>query len=183
MISVSTALADDKPKGTYALVGSGICLISPGGFKDDGHGNYVIPNGSNTFESSSNFWDTATFNGDGTGTTTGKFAAIAAPSPAGPGSAAGGTYTYQFKHSPISGNEYTTSAVAGTFKGTIDSGPRAGQTFMINKVDRTHIISMDQKSITVTNAAPYVEEITYSGDPKGPFQRICNIAGTFFKLQ
>src|SRR5262249_3188902 len=39
MISVSTALADDKPKGTYALVGTQICLISPGGFKDDGHGN------------------------------------------------------------------------------------------------------------------------------------------------
>src|SRR5262249_16731391 len=158
-------------KGTYTFSGTQICLAAPEGFKDDGHGNAVVAIGTNAFDASNNFWGTTTYNGDGTGKVTGKFTGIAVPTPAmGPSGAGGGTFTYQFTHTPISGNEYATSAVAGTYQGTITIGARAGQTFTINKNERTLTISTDQKSITSTNATPYVEEITYSGDPKGPFQ-------------
>jgi hypothetical protein len=181
-ISTGVAVADDKVKGTYAFVGMQVCLAAPSGFANDSKGNPTIPNGNNSFETVNNFQGLSTYNGDGTGKLTGTFVAVTPPPPdsrtAPKAGMSGGTFSYSFTYTPILNNSFTVTATPGTYQGTFDYGPPAGQQFTIDILNRALRISTDQKYMTSVNATPYVENITYSGSPQSPVARSCISSGS-----
>jgi hypothetical protein len=149
-------------------VGSQACLYG------NGFDSVNQPNDDNIYSVSGNFQLVATYNGDGTGTVSGTFVSVTVPpTPNFRPSASNGTFQFSFTHSSVSNNSFTSALVPGSYMGTISSGPRAGQTFTIDRVDRTHLITDDGKTITAADVMAAVENITYSGAPFGPFQRIC----------
>ena len=160
---------DSGPKGTYFIVGSQACLYGNAGFDSINQ-----PNDDNIYSQSGNSQSVATYNGDGTGTVSGTFVSIVVPpTPGFRPSASNGTFQFSFTHSSVSNNSFTSALVPGSYTGTISSGPRAGQTFTVDRVDRTHLITNNGKTITAADVIAAVENITYSGAPFGPFQRIC----------
>ena len=166
------ACADDDdsgPRGTYFAVGSQACLYGNEGFDVSNQ-----PNDGNIYSNSGNSHAITIYNGDGTGTTSGTFISITVPpTPNFRPSASNGTFQFSFTHSSVSNNSFTSALVPGSYMGTISSGPRAGQTFTVDRVDRTHLITNNGKTITAADVIAAVENITYSGAPFGPFQRIC----------
>jgi hypothetical protein len=106
-------------------------------------------------------------------------------------SAGGGTFSYSFTYSPIVNKSFETTIAPGTYKGTVNSGPRAGQQFTIDSSPhRVFQVSNDQTRGTVAITTPDVEHITYS-DPshvaKGAAiattqARICFASGSLVRL-
>jgi hypothetical protein len=188
-ISTGVVFADDKLKGAYALAGAQTCLVAPSGFAQDSKGNPTIPNGNNSFSVANNFQARVTFNGDGTGSITGTFVTVLPPQPDSRAalkasvSAAAGTFSYAFTHTPVANNSFNTTLTPGTYQGVINYGPRAGQQFTIDPpYHRVFQVSNDQKYGTVATTTPDVEHITYS-DPSHTSQaRICFNSGSLVRL-
>jgi hypothetical protein len=189
------AFADDKLKGHYSVAGTQMCLIAPSRFANDSKGNQTIANGNDSFASAGNFQARITFNGDGTGSVSGTFAAILPPQPdsraAFKASVGAGTFSYSFTHTPVVNSSFETTITPETYKGTVDSGPRAGQQFTIDSSPhRVFQVSNDQTHGTVAITTPDVEHITYwdpshvaKGAPmKTTLARICFPSGSLVRL-
>jgi hypothetical protein len=169
LTSTGAANADEGPKGDYVFVGSQTCLASSTGFNSS-----LQPNdGAAVSFGTNNFQGRTTYKDDGTGSVTGTFVYANPPPQTGKASAGSGTFSYSFTYSSVSNGTFTSKLVPGSYKGTQATGPRAGQTFTIDNADRTPLISKDGKTIANADTVPTVENITFSGDPKGPFPRIC----------
>jgi len=188
-ISTGAALADDKLKGAYSVAGTSMCLIAPAGFANDSKGNPTIANGNDSFASANNFQARITFNGDGTGSVSGTFVSILPPQPdsrtalKAAVSAAAGTFSYSFTHTPDVNNSFNTTITPGTYKGMINSGPRAGQQFTIDSSpNRVFQVSNDQKYGTVAITTPDAERITYSDASHTTQARICFASGSLARL-
>lgn len=176
-ISAGVAAADDKLKGTYSFVGTQVCLSAPEGFKADSKGNLTIPIGDPSVSVLSSE-GLVTYNGDGTGKGTGTFVTtVPPPNPFGAAITAG-RVSYSFTYTPVSNHESRVTFTPGTYQGTLDAGPSAGQQFAIDVGSRLLRISSDRKRITTGIATPYVEKITFSGSPQKPVPRVCSWAGS-----
>jgi hypothetical protein len=186
-ISTRVAFAEDKPlKGHYAVAGSQTCLIAPSGFANDSNGNPTIANGSDSFASANNFQGRFIFNGDGTGSVSGTFESILPPAPDSRNLKAvvsAGTFSYSLTLTPGADNSFNTAMKPGTYKGMINSGPRAGQQFTIDApYHRVFQVSNDQTHGTVATTTPEVEHITYSDASHTTQARICYVAGSLARL-
>jgi hypothetical protein len=184
-ISTGLAFADDKLKGTYAVVGTQMCLIAPSGFANDSKGNPTIPNGTDSFASANNFQGRFIFNGDGTGRVSGTFVTIPPPAPDSrnlKAAVGAGTFSYSFTLTPVENNSFKSTLTPGTYGGMINSGPRAGQQFTIDSVHRVFQVSNDQTHGTVATTTPAVENITYSDASHTTQARICYVSGSLVRL-
>lgn len=179
MIYAAGASADHL-KGTYGFTGSSACLHASGGFNAKQQAQGTV------WFSSSSDEGIRTFNGDGTGTFTNRDTSVTAPPtpptafPASAGSSEGGaSFTYAVKD-----DTFTLQNVPGTDKGTILTGPRAGQTFTLEGVPpATGLISANGHTLTTSILTPGVETITFftSTGPQVE-HRICHRSRVLIKL-
>src|SRR5258708_31324900 len=179
MIRAANA-ASDSPllKGEYGYTGSASCILSPFGFNC----RFEVVDG-NSRSNSSNVEGIRTFNGDGTGTD--KSTTLTLTVPPTPGfqpNAGSSTSSFSFTYTVSEDGGWTANAVPGTNKGTVLTGPRAGQTFTVqNGAPVTGLISRDGSTLTVADLTPAVETITYSDG--FVIHRICQRSRVFIKLK
>lgn len=182
-ISTGLAFADDKLKGTYAVAGISARLFAPSGFANDSKGNPAIANGSDSFVGTLNFQARLTFNGDGTGTTSGTYVGMPPPPPA-KAAVSGGTFMYAFTHTPVANNSLTFTPTPGTNRVNVTYGPSAGRQLAIDdSFHRVVQLSNDQKYGTVATTTPEVERLSWSeGSETKTLARICYLAGSLVRL-
>ncbi len=206
VVAWATTAAANSPnlKGSYGFTGTGACLVAPGN-----SGTPVTPAGFNSslqpIDSSQSFSSSfavegiRTFNGDGTGTVTGTSIGITVrptpgPLPAVPHfppSAESDTFQYQFTYTVNEDGSWTSQAVAGTFMGSITSGPRTGQTFTLTGFpgasglssgnNSTLIVAVDPLDSKTGAFIPTVETISFSNGDAWP--RICHRSRVLINLQ
>lgn len=171
----NAAAGSSHLKGSYAFTGEDVCLVASGGF------NASLQAIGTAFSASSSAAGIRTFNGNGTGTFTNRSTTTTVPPTVGflpsAGSSEGGaSFTYT-----VADDTYTSENVPGTDKGTILTGPRAGQTFKLEGVPKaTGMISADGHTLVTSILTPGVETITYSnGDVE---LRICHRSRVYIKL-
>ena len=170
-IAAGAAAAADTLKGTYSFVGAQVCLVAPDGFKQDSKGNFTIPIGATNLSHLTTEGQ-VTYHGDGTGEAKHTFVTIV-PAPSLHGEAvSAGTISYSFTYAPEGEHAYRMAIKPGTFEGTLNAGPNAGQQFSIEGESRLFRVSDDRKKITVAIDKPYVQKITFSGSPT-PVPRVC----------
>src|SRR5258708_184695 len=160
MICAANAAADSPLlKGQYGYTGSASCLLAPFGFNS----SFEVVDG-NSRSNSSNVEGIRTFNGDGTGAD--KSTTLTLTVPPTPGfqpNAGSSTSSFSFTYTVSEDGGWTANVVPGTNKGTVLTGPRAGQTFTVqNGAPVTGLISRDGSTLTVADLTPTVETITYS---------------------
>src|ERR1700730_8540299 len=176
MIYAANAAAESSHlKGTYGFTGTDACLYASGGF------NARLQALGTTFSHSDAAEGIRTFNGTGTGTfkvtnmtTTVPPTVGFLPSAGSSDSSASFTYT-------VADDTFISENVPGTDKGTVVTGPRAGQTFEVEGVPKaTGLISSNGHTLTTSILTPGVETITYSnGDVE---HRICHRSRVYIKL-
>jgi hypothetical protein len=155
--------------GEYAGTGSHSCLTAVGGFNSALEPE-VPANASASSTSDEGDW---MFNGAGsvsaTGTNVGTVwlgdvGNAAVPCASGDTSAGRGKYVVD-----AAGDVTVTLA---NVKGKFFAGPRAGQTFVVNKIVLTGHASGDGATVTLATTTPAVETITFSNGDVHP--RICH---------
>jgi hypothetical protein len=163
-----------KLKGDYAFTGSASCLVSINGFDAN---QQAIPNppgspASGIFSTTFSVEGVRTFNGDGTGTVKGRVVSLVIPPfAAGPG-ASSADITFQFTYALDGAGGFTTDLVPGTLVANILTGSRAGQTFTLDTLPFTGLISNNASVLTLASVVPTVEKQTFSnGDSRF---RICH---------
>lgn len=169
--AAGAAVAADNLKGTYSLVGAQVCLIAPGGFKQDSKGNFTIPIGE-TNHSQLTTEGQVIYHGDGTGEARQTFVTIVPPPNPWGAAVSAGTMSYSFTYAPEGDHAYRMTLKPGTFQGMLDAGPNAGQQFSIDGDSRMFRVSDDGKKITAAIDKPYLQKITFSGSSV-PVQRVC----------
>jgi hypothetical protein len=176
MIYAGNATADSSHlKGTFGFTGSDACLYASGGF------NASLQALGTTFSTSDSAEGVRRFNGNGTGTFNVRTTSISVPPtigflPAASSSESSASFTYT-----VNDDSFTSQNVPGTDKGTVLTGPRAGQTFTVDGVPKaTGLISANRHTLTTSILTPGVETITYSnGDVQ---HRICHRSRVYIKL-
>lgn len=170
----TSVAAPPQIKGQYAFTGEASCLasttvsggtlVTPSGFNPDltvkGH-DFVI---------SYSVQGVRRFNGNGTGTVTGKTVSIsynnATPN------AGSHTFTFDFTYVVAADGTVTTDMVPGTYQGLYIAGPRTGQTVTVDNIELDGIISINNMTLTLATSAPTIETHTFSnGDVH---QQICH---------
>jgi hypothetical protein len=161
-------------KGTYGFTGTDACLVSRAGFNAN-----LQPLGV-SFSNSGSVEGIRTFKGDGTGINESTGVTITIPVGSVP-SASSSHSTASVIYNVNADGSFTSNNVPGTFKGTILTGTRAGQTFTLENVPTTTgLISESGKTLTLATLTPGVEtEIFSNGDIQF---RICHRSRVFIKL-
>ena len=162
LVGAATAALAAPPQlqGQYAVTGTTGCLFSPTGFDPT-----FRPIDGNNYSLSSNVEGIRVFNGDGTGTAKVTEVGFVPPPPA-PGiagvSAESATITFSFTYTVNDDGTFSTQLVPGTFVGKFVQGPRTGQTFTVDKLDLTGLLTNENKVLTLAAVLAEVETITYS---------------------
>lgn len=164
LASGSAVAASPKPNGTYGGVGTLACVTAAGGFD----ANFQPNTPANASTSTGNGLAVYTFKKNGTGTVSFNNVTVGLAG----GSSSHGT-NIPFTYVSNGHGGLTLTAGNSTFTGTIDNGPRATQTFTIDNWTVDAYIAQGNKAIVTATAAPFVENITFSGTNPGPFPRIC----------
>ena len=149
--------APPQLKGEYAFTGEATCITSAEPFNTDANNNPTTPSGPWFFESFSvqGVW---TFNGNGTGSREGRSVGVSGGSYPGVGSQ---DFQASFGYTVEPDGTFTTW-LTSPLTGTYLTGPRAGQTLTIDKIDLTGIISNNKNSLTVASEVPKIETVTFS---------------------
>ena len=193
------AASPKKLKGAYAFTGSASCLFAPG--SDPGPGNptpgVALPNSgfnanlqplvnATAFSSSFSVEGIRIFNANGTGTVTGTSLNTTerpTPGPTGypnfPSGASSSTFSASFTYTVNSDDTFDVQ-LAGPLTGTFLTGPRTGQTFSIDTILLTGLISKDGNTLTLASVVPTVETITFSNGEVWP--RICHRSRIHVKM-
>jgi len=164
--------------GTYAFTGEATCIVSP---TDGFNPNLTPTNPVGRFMLSFSVQGVRTFNGDGTGTVSGRSVAVthsdvAAVLGGGSSSDFQGSFTYN-----VAPDGTFTTVLSVPLTSTILTGTRAGQTVTIDQIPLSGLISQDHKSLTLASVTPTVEVHTFSnGDVQ---QRICHRSRIHLRLQ
>lgn len=139
--------------GEYAFSATRSCVVSTAGFDANWVPLTTTP-GSKVWISTSSASGVQVFRPDGTGRQAGRDLNISTPPAAG---ASSGTFSFNFKYTV--GLDGTIATVPGTYTGTFDSGPNAGQTITIAPwVGSTGMISGDGNTMTLSIRTPPVVE-------------------------
>lgn len=178
MSAVPNALADPPfLMGNYGFTRTVRCLVSMSPFDP----NDFHATGSSFGESLAER-GIRTFNGDGTGTESSVNLDIIDPAmtPGASSSHLMNPFTYQI------GNDGSwTIPGGGSIGGTIDKGPRAGQTFTVTNIaPAVGWISQNAMTLTLDTVTPAIENITYysGGVSVAVFYRICNRSSVLIRL-
>jgi hypothetical protein len=174
--NVASAADTSNLNGTYGFTSSESCLVSALGFNSE-----FEAVGGSVWSSSSVNEGFRTFDGKGGGTVQGKGTGSTVPPTPGfvPG-ASSSEFTFSFTYM-VSDDVWTTEGVAGTYKGTVLTGTRAGQTFTITGGPTpTGLMPADGKTLTLATVDPRVEVIAYSNGNSYP--RICHRTQVLIKL-
>ena len=158
------------------------CIVSSAPFTDDHQA--TVPSSRQGFVAEG----VRTFNGDGTGTISFKSLNIVVPATfegADTGETTDGKFTYV-----VHGDGTWSIPGGGTSHGTVEAGPRKGQTFTV-----THLapavghISKNAQTLTLSTVTPpttanseiieYFDPTTSPPTPKGTLYRICNRSSVF----
>lgn len=162
--------------GDYAFTGEASCLVAFDGFNSS-----LTPISGTRFVVSSSVQGVRTFNGDGTGTLHGRSVSIThSDDPVVGGAADSDDFEASFTYTVTSARTFTT-VLSAPLTGTILTGPRAGQTFTIDPIPLTGMISDDTNSLTLATDVPTVETQTFSNGDIHP--RICHRSRALFRLQ
>jgi hypothetical protein len=214
MTWAANAVADSPNlKGAYGFTGTAACLVAPGNSGTGSTANPAGPPGfdpitlrplaaGNSFSHSNAVEGIRTFNGDGTGTVVGTSVGITVrptpgPAPVGipsfPPAAGSAKFKYQFTYTVNGDGSWTATMVPGSYTETFVTGPRAGQTAMVNLPQVTGLISQDGKTLILVadptiappdpNAGafvPQVETVIYSNGDVDP--QICHRSWVLIKL-
>jgi hypothetical protein len=168
---------DQLLRGNYVFTGDATCLVSFTGFNSN-----LTPMDGRFVESFS-VQGVATFNGDGTGTRTGRSVSISYPTNFTTtigGGAGSDDFQASFTYTVAPDGTFTT-ALSGSLTGTVLTGSRAGQTFTVDQIPLTGMISQDHKSLTFASVTPTVEVQTFSnGDVH---RRICHRSRVLLRLK
>jgi hypothetical protein len=169
--------APPQLKGQYAVTGTTGCLFSSTGFLPQTF-TPVLP-GAETYSLSSAVEGIRVFNGDGTGTAKVTEVGIIPPPPipglAGP-SAEAATITYSFTYTVNDDGTFSTQLAPGTYVGRFIQGPRTGQTFTVDKLDLTGLLTNENKVLTLATVQAEVETVTYQGTDNRT--RVCHRSRT-----
>ncbi len=161
--------------GDYAFTGAASCLVAIDGFTSD-----LRPATDSRFVISFSVQGVRTFNGDGTGTLSGRSVAITdSDRPTILGAADSSDFQASFTYVVTSPRAFTT-ALNGPLTGTVLTGPRATQTFTIDQIPLNGMISEDKKSLTLATNEPTVETQMFSNGDVHP--RICHRSRALFRL-
>lgn len=175
-IHAASAVADSSDlRGTYGFTGTDACLYASGGF------NAALQALGTTFSSSNAVEGVRIFNGNGTGTFTTSTVAFSVPPTVGFFPSANSTKDSASFTYTVADDTFTAENVPGTFKGTVLTGVREGQTFKIEGIPKaTGLISANGHTLTTSILTPGVETVTYStGDVE---LRICHRTRVYMKL-
>jgi hypothetical protein len=161
------------------VTGSAACINSPTGFVDQ----TFTPVADQVSYKSFSVEGIRTFNGDGTGSMQGTEVGVIPPvGPAGSGgpvpSADSARFSFQFTYTINDDGTFDTHLVPGTFQGTFLQGPRTGQTFTVDKLDMTGLLTNENKVLTLASVQAEQETVTFSGPPSPLLRRVCHRART-----
>jgi hypothetical protein len=159
--------APPQLKGEYAFTGEMTCFTSLQGFDENLDAQGI------SFLQSYTVQGVWTFNGDGTGSREGRSVGLAGAIPALnlPPSANSEDFQASFRYTLGPDGTFTTE-LTSPLTGTVLTGRRAGQTFTIDQIRLTGIISKDKKTLTVATEEPEIETLTYSNG--NVHKRICH---------
>ena len=167
---VANAGLNQVLSGDYAFAGEATCLVAqPPGFN-----NNLTPIGGR-FTLSFSVQGVQTFNGDGTGTLSGRIVTVVHPDGTSPmaGNASSADLQGSFLYTVVAPDLSVATQLVGPLTGTNLTGPIAGQTFTITNFPvLTGVLSQDHKSLALTTAEPTIELQTFSGGTV--FHRICH---------
>ena len=166
LLSGSVFAAEKNPSGTFGGVGELGCLFAPSGF----NASNQPTDPSSAFSNNGSVVAVYTFKKNGTGTLlTRTVTNTQSQNPSASSSTAQANFTYTVAKS---GEITITSTGTPGVTGSIDSGPRSGQTFAIDTLTLNAFIAQGNKAIAVATTNPNVETITYSN--LDSFPRICH---------
>jgi hypothetical protein len=80
----------------------------------------------------------------------------------------------------VNSDDTFTVTLAAPQTGTFLTGPRTGQTFSVNTIPLTGLISKDGNTLTLASVVPTVEIISYSDGDIWP--RICHRSRVLIKM-
>jgi hypothetical protein len=179
--------------GQYAFTGTAACLSAPGSSMsppspgnttpntDSGFDTTLQPlNVAKSFSFSNSVEGVRTFKFDGTGTVNATELSITVPptpgppkAPVFPPSASSSTLSYSFTYAFNPDGTFTATVVAGSFMGTVQTGPRTGQTFTVaNFPQLVGRVAQTGASLTLATQVPTVDTVTFSNGDVWP--RICH---------
>jgi hypothetical protein len=171
----AAAFADDHTRlhGTYAFTTTNSCIVTSASTGFDAN---FTPNAPASF---SNVTDEGVrvFRADGTGTLNGRAVSVGAPPFAG---ASSSDYTFQYTYTIGEDGKLSITIVPGTYKATVLTGPRAGQTEVIDIPVETGFIGEDRRTIVLGQDAPVVSRILISTGEQ--FVRVCNRSRTMTRI-
>ena len=177
VIWAATAVADSPNlKGDYGFTRTVKCIVST-----DSSFPHDMTFGEDFAEEG-----VRTFNGDGNGKQSFRALNIIIPAEH-PGAASGHAMNQPFAY-VVHGDGTWSIPGMGSITGTVDDGPRAGDTFTISNIaPALGHMSTNAATLTLSTVPPkeWVETITYttsSGDPDGTFYRICNRSSVLISL-
>jgi hypothetical protein len=165
--------------GDYAFTGTGSCLSTLDGFNPD-----LTPIPSTTGGPWTGSWSVqgvATFNGDGTGTRHGRDVSIThVDRPYFAGNASSEDWETAFTYTVTSPTTFTTE-LSGLLTGTFLTGSRVGQTYTVDRIPLTGMISHDKNTLTLATDEPTVETKKFSTGEV--HYEICHRSRVYFRLQ
>jgi len=198
-------------QGSYGFTGSASCLVAPGyvgnpnggpslpnptpgvalpnsGFQADLRPNDVLTGVTASYSYSYGVEGIRTFNGDRTGTVKGTVVSLVGRPTPGPGgfphfppSATSADFRFSFTYTVNPDGSWTSAMVPGSFAQNHLTGPRAGQTSIVDAIPpMTGMVSQDGGTLIAAQVTAVVETHTYSNGDVDP--QICNRTRTFIKL-
>ncbi len=183
-----------KLKGQYGFSGAAHCIHSSVGFNaahealcgDTQQPISVQPNAPNlrntcpgVFASTSSVEGVRTFYGNGFGKVQGNNVSLTVPPNTVSLGASSDEFSFYFTYS-VDEDDFSTKSVPGTFQGQITSGPRAGQTYTIDRINVEGSISGNKDSLVIASVEPTVERQQFSnGDVR---YRICHRSRSLIRL-
>jgi hypothetical protein len=163
LMGPATASADpslnERLKGRYAVTGEEGCLISLDGFNA---GQQAVS--GRVYTRSGSILGVRTYNGNGTGKVEATSVSISMPSStfAFPADASSSKFSFSFTYDVQPNGTFTTDMVPGSFSGTILTGPRAGQTYTIDKISFNGLVAQDGNILELATVVPQLEIQKYS---------------------
>jgi hypothetical protein len=180
MAWAASAVADSPNlKGDYGFTRTAKCIVSATGF--DSNDRAMSPFFGEAFAEEG----VRTFNGDGTGTQSFQGLNIEIPSSK---SGANSFHVTNQKFTYVVNGDGTWSIPgSGSISGKVDTGPRAGQTFVISNIaPALGHMSTNAATLTLSTVppTPVIETITYSidGTVVDMLYRICNRSNVLISL-
>jgi len=186
MTWAASAVADSPIlKGDYGFTHNEQCIVSSAPFTDDHQATVLSSRQGSVSEG------VRTFNGDGTGTQSFKSLNIVVP-----GSFEGAdpseTTNQKFNY-VVNGDGTWPTSGGGSTHGTVQTGPRKGQTFTISHIaPAVGHISKNAQTLTLSTVTPpttanseiieYFDPTTNPPTPKGTLYRICNRSNVLISL-